>query len=57
MQQQLSEKTTLTGFEKLNFKKIGEELRESPYTFYDGILVFSKYELNKEDYRNGNCRI
>jgi len=37
-------------FEKLGFIKIGEEEKESPYTFYDGTLTLSKYELDKEDY-------
>ena len=39
-------------FEKLGFNKLGEETEESPYTFYDGILTFSKYGLTKEDYFN-----
>ncbi len=39
-------------FEKLGFTKIGEFEEESPYTFYDGILTFSKYELTKEEYFN-----
>ena len=39
-------------FEKLGFNKIGEIEEESPYTFYDGILTFSKYELTKEYYFN-----
>lgn len=34
-------------FEKLGFKKIGEVKEDSPYTFYDGELIFSKYELEK----------
>lgn len=37
-------------FEKLNFTKIGEEKHESPYTFYDGVLNFSYYELDKKNY-------
>ena len=37
-------------FEKLGFIKKGEETKESPYTFYDGILTFSKYDLTKEEY-------
>ncbi len=37
-------------FEKLGFNKIGEEMKESPYTFYDGMLKFSKYELTYDDY-------
>ena len=44
-------------FEKLGFNKIGEIEEESPYTFYDGILTFSKYELTREDYDNENNRI
>ena len=39
-------------FEKLGFSKIGEIEKESPYTFYDGILTFSKYGLTKEYYFN-----
>ena len=39
-------------FEKLGFNKIGEVIEESPYTFYDGLLTFSKYELTREDYFN-----
>ncbi len=39
-------------FEKLGFTKIGEADEESPYTFYDGILTFSKYGLTKEYYFN-----
>lgn len=39
-------------FEKLGFKKISEEKEESPYTFYNGMLVFSKYELTRKDYFN-----
>lgn len=41
-------------FEKLGFKKIGESKEESPYTFYDGILTFSKYELDGEEYYENN---
>lgn len=41
-------------FEKLGFIKIGEIIKESPYTFYDGILTFSKYGLTREDYYNEN---
>lgn len=37
-------------FEKLSFNKIKEVKEESPYTFYDGILTFSKYELDKNKY-------
>ena len=45
-------------FEKLGFNKIGEIEEESPYTFYDGILTFSKYELTKEYYfNNENNRV
>lgn len=39
-------------FEKLGFNKVGEAIEESPYTFYDGLLTFSKYELTREDYFN-----
>ena len=39
-------------FEKLGFSKIGEITKESQYTFYDGILTFSRYELTREDYFN-----
>lgn len=39
-------------FEKLGFNKIGEIIEESPYTFYDELLFFSKYELTKESYFN-----
>lgn len=31
---------------------IGEVTKESSYTFYDGLLTFSKYELTKEYYFN-----
>ena len=34
-------------FEKLGFTKICDIEEESPYTFYDEKLVFSKYELSK----------
>ena len=45
-------------FKKLGFEKIGEVEKESPYTFYDGILTFSKYGLTKEYYfNNENNRI
>lgn len=45
-------------FEKLGFSKTGEVTKESPYTFYDGILTFSKYELIKDYYlKNENIRI
>ncbi len=45
-------------FEKLGFNKTGEVIDESPYTFYDGLLTFSKYELTKEVYfNNENNRI
>lgn len=39
-------------FEKLGFIKVGEVEEDSPYTFYDGKLIFSKYELSKEYYFN-----
>mgnify|MGYP004486935739 FL=1 len=39
-------------FESLGFTKIKEETKESPYTFYDGLLVFSYYELKKDSYLN-----
>lgn len=41
-------------FEKLGFSKISEVKEESPYTFYDGILTFSKYELDRNDYYENN---
>ena len=45
-------------FEKLGFSIIGEEIKESPYTFYEGLLNFSKYGLTKEYYLNNeNSRI
>lgn len=37
-------------FERLRFKKINEIEEKSPYTFYDGKLVFLKYELTREEY-------
>ncbi len=39
-------------FENLGFKKINEIEKDSPYTFYNGKLVFSQYELTKEMYLN-----
>ena len=45
-------------FDKLRFDKIGEVIEKSPYTFYDGLLTFSKYELTRDDYLNNeNKRI
>lgn len=45
-------------FEKLGFEKNGEVVEESPYTFYDGILTFSKCGLTKEYYfNNENNRV
>ena len=45
-------------FEKLGFSKINEIEEESPYTFYDGLLTFSKYELIRKEYlENENNRI
>lgn len=44
-------------FEKLKFKKVGQEEHESPYTFYEGVLVFSIYELSREDFKNENSKI
>lgn len=41
-------------FEKLGFIKTGEEMRNSPYTFYEGNLIFNLYELNKETYNENN---
>ncbi len=41
-------------FEKLGFDKICEIEEDSPYTFYDGRLIFSKYELTQEKYFNNN---
>ena len=37
-------------FEKLGFIKTGEVTHESEYTFYDGMLTFSKYELDRKAY-------
>lgn len=37
-------------FERLGFKYVGEKILESPYTFYDGMLTFSNYELDKTRY-------
>lgn len=39
-------------FEKLGFDNTGEVIEDSPYTFYDGLLTFSKYELTRMDYFN-----
>jgi [ribosomal protein S5]-alanine N-acetyltransferase len=39
-------------FENLGFKKINEIEKDSPYTFYNGKLVFFQYELTKEMYLN-----
>lgn len=39
-------------FEKLGFIKLRDKIIESPYTFYEGSLTFSKYELSKERYFN-----
>lgn len=45
-------------FEKLGFIKTGEVVHESPYTFYDGLLTFSKYKLDKNTYfKNENNKI
>lgn len=41
-------------FEKLGFIKTGEVKKKSPYTFYEGELVFSLYELNEEIYNENN---
>lgn len=41
-------------FEKLGFYKTNEVKEESPYTFYDGILTFSKYELDRKGYYENN---
>ena len=41
-------------FEKLGFKKTSEFIMQSPYTFYDGKLTFSKYELDSETYIRNN---
>lgn len=37
-------------FKKLGFNKTEEVIEESPYTFYDGKLIFSKYELINKNY-------
>ena len=37
-------------FEKLGFNKISEEQQKSPYTFYDGVVTFCKYELDRNTY-------
>lgn len=37
-------------FENLGFKKIDEIEKESPYTFYNGNLIFSQYELTRKMY-------
>lgn len=37
-------------FEKLGFEKTGEVTHESDYTFYDGILIYSLYQMNKKLY-------
>ncbi len=37
-------------FKKLGFSYVKDEEHPSPYTFYDGDLVFSYYDLTKEDY-------
>ena len=29
-------------------------MRKSPYTFYEGNLIFNLYELNKEKYNENN---
>lgn len=41
-------------FEKLGFNKISEVKEESPYTFYNGILTFLKYELDRNEYYENN---
>lgn len=41
-------------FDNLGFTNIGEEQEISPYTFYDGVLTFSKYELDKKRYYENN---
>lgn len=43
-------------FEHLGFIKIGEEIHESCYTFYDGLLTFSKYVLDKNIYLENKKR-
>lgn len=43
---------------KLFFAKTSEIMKESPYTFYDEVLTFSKYGLTKKAYfNNENNRI
>ena len=37
-------------FEKLGFTKLRDVEKASLYTFYDGMLTFSEYELKSEDY-------
>ena len=37
-------------FEKLGFNRISEEQQKSPYTFYDGVVTFCKYELDRNTY-------
>ena len=37
-------------FEKLGFTKLRDVEKASLYTFYDGMLIFSEYELKSEDY-------
>lgn len=37
-------------FEKLGFNKTEEVIEKSPYTFYDGKLIFLKYELTNKNY-------
>ena len=37
-------------FEKLGFTKTHEETHESTYTFYDGMLTFSHYAVNRKEY-------
>lgn len=44
-------------FERLGFTKVGEVEEDSPYTFYDGKLIFSKYNLNSKDYYNNREKI
>ena len=50
-------------YEKISISELIEEIigeieEESPYTFYDGILTFSKYGLTKEYYfNNENNRV
>ena len=44
-------------FEKLGFNKIGEISEESPYTFYEGILLFSKYKLTRDCDFDNNMKI